>query len=91
VSALVPALVLGVLSFTGFDAISTVAEETRTPRKLIPRATILATVLVGVFWIVMSLILSNALPPSAYDAVIARAASAGGGPVPRSALLAAHH
>jgi putrescine importer len=72
VSALVPALVLGVLSFTGFDAISTVAEETRTPRKLIPRATILATVLVGVFWIVMSLILSNALPPSAYDAVIAK-------------------
>ena len=70
VSALVPALVLGVLSFTGFDAISTVAEETRTPRRLIPRATILATVLVGVFWIVMSVILSNALPPSAYDSVV---------------------
>ena len=66
VSALVPALVLGVLSFTGFDAISTVAEETRTPRKLIPRATILATVLVGLFWIVMSVILSDALPPSVY-------------------------
>jgi putrescine importer len=69
-SALVPALVLGVLSFTGFDAISTVAEETRTPRKLIPRATILAVVLTGLFWMVMSLILSNALPPSDYTKVI---------------------
>jgi putrescine importer len=84
VSALVPALVLGVLSFTGFDAISTVAEETRTPRKLIPRATILATVLVGVFWIVMSLILSNALPPSAYDAVVAK----GGFPLAAAASTA---
>jgi putrescine importer len=84
VSALVPALVLGVLSFTGFDAISTVAEETRTPRRLIPRATILATVLVGVFWIVMSLILSDALPPSVYNAVIAK----GGFPLAAAASAA---
>jgi amino acid transporter len=68
-SALVPALVLGVLSFTGFDAISTVAEETRTPRTLIPRATILAVVLVGIFWIVMSLVLSNTLSPQTYTNV----------------------
>ena len=32
-STLTPALVLGVLSFTGFDAVSTVAEETKTPRR----------------------------------------------------------
>jgi len=69
-SALIPALVLGVLSFTGYDAISTVAEETRTPRRLIPKATILAVVLVGLFWIVMSTILSNALTPAAYTKVI---------------------
>ncbi len=84
VSVLIPALVLGVLSFTGFDAISTVAEETRTPRKLIPRATILATVLVGVFWVIMSLILSDALPPSAYTKVIA----AGGFPLAAAASTA---
>ena len=84
VAALVPALVLGVLSFTGFDAISTVAEETRTPRKLIPRATILATVLVGLFWIVMSVILSDALPPSVYIKVIA----AGGFPLAAAASVA---
>jgi putrescine importer len=84
VSALVPALVLGVLSFTGFDAISTVSEETRTPRRLIPRATILATVLVGIFWIVMSFILSNALPPAVYDKVIAE----GGFPLAAAASAA---
>jgi putrescine importer len=84
ISALVPALVLGVLSFTGFDAISTVAEETRTPRKLIPRATILATVLVGVFWVVISLVLSDALPPSAYIKVIA----SGGFPLAAAASAA---
>ena len=84
VSVLIPALVLGVLSFTGFDAISTVAEETRTPRKLIPRATILATVLVGAFWIIMSLILSDALPPSAYIKVI----GAGGFPLAAAASTA---
>lgn len=67
---LIPALVLGVLSFTGYDAISTVGEETKTPKKLIPRATIMAVLLVGAFWIVISTVLSDALPPSSYEAVI---------------------
>jgi len=84
VSALVPALVLGVLSFTGFDAISTVAEETRTPRKLIPRATILSIILVGLYWIVISVVLSDALPPSAYVKVIA----SGGFPLAAAASAA---
>jgi putrescine importer len=75
-SALSPALVLGVLSFTGFDAVSTVAEETRTPKKLIPRATIFALIFTAIFWVVASGILSDALPPSAYD----HAVSAGGFP-----------
>jgi amino acid transporter len=71
VSALVPALVLGVLSFTGFDAISTLSEETREPKKLIPRATILAILVTGLFWVIISAILSNALPPRTYTKVIA--------------------
>jgi putrescine importer len=70
VSALVPALVLGVLSFTGYDAISTVGEETRTPRKLIPKATMLAVIGVGLFWIVISLILSDTQPASTYIKVV---------------------
>jgi amino acid transporter len=43
-----------------------------------------ATVLVGVFWIIMSLILSDALPPSTYDAVIAK----GGFPLAAAASTA---
>lgn len=69
-SALIPALVLGVGSFTGYDAISTLADETRTARRLIPKATILAVIVVGLFWVLMSTILSNALPPSAYNKAI---------------------
>ena len=37
------ALIIMVLSYTGFDVISTVAEETHSPRTLIPRATIART------------------------------------------------
>lgn len=69
-SLMIPALVLAVLSFTGYDAISTLADEAKMARKLIPRATILAVVLVGVFWLVISTVLSDALPPSAYLKVI---------------------
>lgn len=38
---------IAVLSFLGFDAISTLAEETADPRKTIGRATVLALVLLG--------------------------------------------
>jgi putrescine importer len=71
-SALIPALVLGVLAFTGYDAVSTVAEETKMARQLIPRATILSLVVVGAFWLVITTVLSDALPPSAYTKVIAQ-------------------
>ncbi|MBS1895072.1 MAG: APC family permease [Actinobacteria bacterium] len=63
---LLPALILGVLAFTGFDAVSTVAEETRLARRLIPRATIFALVGVGLFWLFASFILSNTLPADVY-------------------------
>jgi putrescine importer len=79
--ALIPALVLGVLSFTGYDAVSTVAEETRLARRLIPRATILSVVVVGVFWLVLATILSDALPPATYAAAIEQ----GGLPLPVAA------
>lgn len=45
------ALIIMVLSYTGFDVISTVAEETKAPRTLIPRATIIALFGVAAFWI----------------------------------------
>jgi amino acid transporter len=69
-SALSTALILGVLTFTGYDAVVTVAEETRAPRKNIPKATLIAAVLTGGYWVVMSFVFSNAQPPEAYVAAI---------------------
>jgi putrescine importer len=43
-SGMFRAMVFGMLAFVGFDVISTVAEETRMARTLIPKATILALV-----------------------------------------------
>jgi putrescine importer len=63
---LLQALVLGILSFTGFDAVSTVAEETRTAKTLIPRATLLSAIATGIFWIVTTFLLSNAVPVQSY-------------------------
>ncbi len=70
VGVLMPALVLAFLAYTGYDAISTVAEETKAPRRLIPKATILSVVVVGAFWVVMAMILSNAVKPEVYVATI---------------------
>ncbi|MEV7965375.1 APC family permease [Sphaerisporangium sp. NPDC088356] len=56
------ALVFGVFAYTGFDAVSTVAEETHTPRAKLPQATIAAVALVGVFWLIVTYALSFALP-----------------------------
>jgi putrescine importer len=42
VSAMFQAMVFAMLGFCGFDVISTVAEETKMARKLIPKATMLA-------------------------------------------------
>ncbi|MGX0887333.1 putrescine importer [Kocuria rhizophila] len=39
------------LSFLGFDAVSTMAEEAREPRRSIPRAVILTTVIGGAFFV----------------------------------------
>jgi amino acid transporter len=61
-SGLFAGLIFGLLSFTGYDVISTLAEETHAPRSLIPRATLAACVGVGVFWIVMSWFYTMAVP-----------------------------
>jgi len=58
------AMILGVFSFTGFDVVSTVAEEAKAPRKLLPKATLLAVGLVGVFWALNSYAFSVAIPVS---------------------------
>ncbi|GAA4284192.1 amino acid permease [Brevibacterium daeguense] len=42
------------LSFLGFDAVSTLSEETKSPRKTIPRAILLCTVVSGLIYIGLS-------------------------------------
>ncbi|WP_020496604.1 APC family permease [Sciscionella marina] len=50
------------LSFLGFDAISTLAEETREPRRLIPRAIMATTLIGGCLFILLSYAGSLAFP-----------------------------
>ena len=60
------ALVFGLLSFVGLGVITTAAEETHSPRSVIPRAMMLACVIVGIFWALTSWGFSLALPPDAW-------------------------
>ncbi len=57
-TAIFGALIFGVLAFTGYDAATTVAEETKTPRRLVPVAVVSALIVTAVFWIVCSYLLS---------------------------------
>nr|WP_255480447.1 APC family permease [Quadrisphaera sp. RL12-1S] len=50
------------LSFLGFDAISTLSEEAREPRRTVPAAIITTTALGGVIFIVLSWASQTALP-----------------------------
>ncbi len=42
------------LSFLGFDAVSTMAEETKDPKRSVPRAIMIATMAAGVIFVVLS-------------------------------------
>lgn len=64
VSAIFGALIFGVLAFTGYDAATTVAEETKAPRRMVPVAVTAALVLTAAFWIVTSYLLSFSASPT---------------------------
>lgn len=49
-------------SFLGFDAVSTMAEETENPKKNVPRAILLVTFIGGTIFVVSSWILNYAFP-----------------------------
>ncbi|GAA0313005.1 APC family permease [Psychrobacter aestuarii] len=49
-------------SFLGFDAVSTMAEETENPKHNVPKAILLVTLLGGVIFIISSWILGSAFP-----------------------------
>ena len=61
-TAIFAALVFGIQANVGFDAVSTLAEETHTPRKYIPIATVVAVVAVGAYWVVTALGFVAAFP-----------------------------
>ncbi|WP_254666454.1 APC family permease [Humibacillus sp. DSM 29435] len=57
------------LSFLGFDAVSTLAEEAKDPRRDIPRAIIMVTLGGGILFIILSWLAQAALPATTFDDV----------------------
>lgn len=61
------------LSFLGFDAVSTLAEEARDPKRDIPRAIIITTLSAGVLFFLLSLLSQLVFPGSSFKDVDAAA------------------
>lgn len=61
-SAVLSATVVVVLSYVGFDAISTLAEETVEPTTMIPKATIISIISMGILFAVITWIAGWVLP-----------------------------
>jgi amino acid transporter len=71
-SALWSALILGIFAYTGYDVVSTVAEEAEAPRRLLPRATLLAVVVVGLFWTFCAFAFSISTPVAQIGALVSQ-------------------
>ncbi|MFL5703800.1 MAG: APC family permease [Ktedonobacteraceae bacterium] len=63
-AAIFGALIFGIQANVGYDAVATMAEETRTPKRFIPLATLVAVIVVGLYWIVVSWGFSISVPAS---------------------------
>ena len=61
-AAIFGALIFGIQANVGYDAVATMAEETQTPKRFIPLATIVAVIVVGLYWIIVSWGFSIAAP-----------------------------
>ena len=64
------ALLFAVLAIAAFDIVAPMAEETKTPRKLVPKATIYVTIGAGLYWVITSFGLINAVPASTMAAYV---------------------
>lgn len=62
ISSIVAGAAILCLSFLGFDAISTLSEETREPRRTVPRAIVLTTLAGGALFIAISWAAAMAYP-----------------------------
>ena len=56
------ALLFAVLAIAAFDIVAPMAEETRSPRSLVPKATIFVTVGAGLYWVFTSFGIVNSVP-----------------------------
>jgi amino acid transporter len=56
------ALLFAVLAIAAFDIVAPMAEETKTPRSLVPKATIYVTIGAGLYWVFTSFGIVNAVP-----------------------------
>lgn len=61
------------LSFLGFDAVSTLAEEAREPRRTVPRAIMTVTLVAGIVFIALSWLSQAAYPATSFQDVDAAA------------------
>ena len=77
ISGLLRAMVFGMLAFCGFDVISTLSEEAKMSRKMIPQATFVSVIIFGAFIIIGVWGFSYAATPEKLKAV----ADAGGMPI----------
>jgi amino acid transporter len=59
-SGLRSGLVLAIFSFVGFESATTLGAEAREPRKTIPRAVLLSTMLSGAFYVIIAFIMVGA-------------------------------
>jgi amino acid transporter len=66
-SGLSLAAIFAFLSIAGVDAVAPVAEESKTPRRLIPLATILITLIAGLYWTLVSYGFAIAVPVSTVE------------------------
>jgi amino acid transporter len=69
-SGLSLAAIFAFLSIAGVDAVAPVAEESHTPRRLIPLATILITVIAGLFWTLVSYGFAISVPVKTVEAYV---------------------
>jgi amino acid transporter len=58
------AVLLGMLAFTGFDAVAATAEEARAPREHVPRVLVLGIVGIAIFWTANAWVLTLSTPPA---------------------------
>jgi amino acid transporter len=75
-SGLLTAVVYTIFAFVGFESATTLGDEAREPRRTIPRAVMLTTLVVGIFYVVVSYAVAIGYGTSTKDVTALATASA---------------